>query len=100
MRPRRPIAAVLQAEARKVARVDVDANHGSQIPFYGDPGAPSVCIHQSPLSLFHPCTRAATASAFCSLSFNSQNCPLSGVTQHPLLPPRYANRRCRRQESQ
>ena len=38
MRPRRPIAAVPQAEARKVARIDVDANHGAQIAFYGDPG--------------------------------------------------------------
>jgi hypothetical protein len=63
------------------------------------PRVPSVCIHQSALSLFHPYTRAATASAFCSLSFNSQNCPLSVVTQHPLLPQRYANWRCRPQES-
>jgi len=42
MRPRRPIAAVLQAEARKVARVDVDANHGAQIAFYATPGAERV----------------------------------------------------------
>ena len=54
------IAALRQAEVRKVAHVDVDANHdnGVQTAFEAT-RVLTESIHQSPMSLFHPYTRAA-----------------------------------------
>jgi len=94
------IAALRQAEVRKVAHVDVDANHdnGVQTAFEATQVL-TESIHQSPMSLFHPYTRAANRIGVLFAVLQLARLSIIGGHSTSTSFPRYANWRCRRQGS-